>query len=107
MSLNLAAGPGARELRRRLRGIAPATNAPPAFLTTVFTAVMDALAGLRATALAAGLERSGPVGGIYDDELFTQDAGQARVYLPVIDSPALDGIGALCWPLAPAGAEAN
>ena len=54
---------------------------------------MDALAGLRATALAAGLERSGPVGGIYDDELFTQDAGRARVYLPVRDSPALDGTG--------------
>src|SRR5580704_2682163 len=42
---------------------------------------MDALAGLRATALAARLEPSGPVGGIYDDELFTQDAGRARVYL--------------------------
>jgi DNA-binding transcriptional MerR regulator/effector-binding domain-containing protein len=54
---------------------------------------LDALAGLRATALAAGLEQNGPVGGIYDDELFTQDAGHARVYLPVRDSPALDGTG--------------
>ena len=36
---------------------------------------LDALAGLRAAALAAGLEQIGPVGGIYDDELFTQDAG--------------------------------
>ena len=54
---------------------------------------MDALHGLRATALAAGLEQNGPVGGVYDDELFTQDAGQARVYLPVSDSPALDGTG--------------
>jgi DNA-binding transcriptional MerR regulator/effector-binding domain-containing protein len=55
---------------------------------------LDALSGLRATALAAGLERSGPVGGIYDDELFTQEAGQARVYLPVKDSPALGGVDA-------------
>ena len=55
---------------------------------------MDALAGLRATALAAGLEQDGPVGGIYDDELFTQEAGQARVYLPVKDSPALGGVDA-------------
>ena len=55
---------------------------------------LDALAGLRAMALAAGLEQSGPVGGIYDDDLFTQDAGRARVYLPVRDSPALDGTGA-------------
>jgi DNA-binding transcriptional MerR regulator len=53
---------------------------------------LDALAGLRATALAAGLDRSGPVGGIYDDDLFTQDAGYARVYLPVRDAPALAGI---------------
>ena len=61
----------------------------------------DALAGLRAIADAAGLEQSGPVGGLFDDELFTQDAGHARVYLPVRDSPALDGTGAR-WEL-PAG----
>ncbi len=61
----------------------------------------DALAGLRATAAAAGLEQTGPVGGLYDDELFTQDAGRARVYMPVADSPALDGTGAR-WEL-PAG----
>jgi len=61
----------------------------------------DALAGLRATAAAAGLEQAGPVGGLFDDELFTQDAGHARVYLPVRDSPALDGTGAR-WDL-PAG----
>jgi DNA-binding transcriptional MerR regulator/effector-binding domain-containing protein len=61
----------------------------------------DALAGLRATAAAAGLEQTGPVGGVYDDELFTHDAGHARVYLPVRDSPALDGTG-VRWEL-PAG----
>jgi DNA-binding transcriptional MerR regulator/effector-binding domain-containing protein len=61
----------------------------------------DALAGLRATVAAAGLEQTGPVGGLYDDELFTQDTGYARVYLPVKDSPALDGTSAR-WEL-PAG----
>jgi len=61
----------------------------------------DALAGLRAIATEAGLEQTGPVGGLFDDELFTQDAGHARVYLPVKDSPALDGTGAR-WEL-PAG----
>jgi DNA-binding transcriptional MerR regulator len=61
----------------------------------------DALASLQAIAGAAGLEQAGPVGGLYDDELFTQDAGHARVYLPVRDSPALDGTGAR-WDL-PAG----
>jgi effector-binding domain-containing protein len=63
---------------------------------------LDALAGLRATALAAGLEQAGPVGGLFDDELFTQDSGHARVYLPVKDSPALDGTGGVRWEL-PAG----
>ena len=61
---------------------------------------MDALAGLRATALAAGLEQNGPVGGVYDDELFTQEAGHARVYLPVRDTPALDGVDTR-WELPP------
>ncbi|HEX3513506.1 MAG TPA: MerR family transcriptional regulator [Trebonia sp.] len=54
----------------------------------------DAFARLRAIAAAAGLERTGPVGGLFDDELFTQDAGHVRVYLPVRESPALDGTGA-------------
>jgi effector-binding domain-containing protein len=62
---------------------------------------LNALASLRATANAAGLEQTGPVGGIYDDELFTQDAGHARVYLPVRDCPALEGID-VRWDL-PAG----
>jgi DNA-binding transcriptional MerR regulator/effector-binding domain-containing protein len=61
----------------------------------------DALASLRAMAGAAGLEQTGPVGGLFDDELFTQDAGHARVYLPVRDSPAVDATGAR-WEL-PAG----
>jgi DNA-binding transcriptional MerR regulator/effector-binding domain-containing protein len=61
----------------------------------------DALASLRAIAAEAGLEQAGPVGGLYDDELFTQDAGHARVYLPVRDSSALDGTG-VRWEL-PAG----
>jgi DNA-binding transcriptional MerR regulator len=54
----------------------------------------DAMASLRAMAAAAGLEQAGPAGGLFDDELFTQDAGHARVYLPVKDSPALDDTGA-------------
>jgi hypothetical protein len=61
----------------------------------------DALARLRAMAAAAKLEETGPFGGIFADELFTQEAGSARVYLPVRYSPALDGTGAR-WQL-PAG----
>jgi len=54
----------------------------------------DAFARLRAIAEKAGLEQTGPVGGLFDDELFTQDAGRTRVYVPVRESPALDGTGA-------------
>ena len=61
----------------------------------------DAFARLRAIAAAAGLEQTGPVGGLFNDELFTQDAGHVRVYLPVRESPALEGTGAR-WKL-PAG----
>jgi len=61
----------------------------------------DALASLRAITAKAGLEQTGPAGGLYDDELFTDDAGHARVYLPVSESPALDGTG-VRWDL-PAG----
>jgi effector-binding domain-containing protein len=61
----------------------------------------NALAGLATMAQAAGLQQAGPVGALFDDELFTQDAGHARVYLPVHDSPALDGTSAR-WDL-PAG----
>jgi DNA-binding transcriptional MerR regulator len=60
-----------------------------------------ALTRLREIAASAGLEQTGPVGGLFDDELFTEEAGHARVYLPVRDSPALDGTGAR-WEL-PAG----
>jgi DNA-binding transcriptional MerR regulator len=61
----------------------------------------DSFARLREIAAAAGLEQAGPVGGLFEDELFTQDAGHVRVYLPVRESPALDGTGAR-WEL-PAG----
>jgi DNA-binding transcriptional MerR regulator/effector-binding domain-containing protein len=67
----------------------------------VFSWWWDAFARLRAIAAAAGLEQTGPVGGLFDDELFTHDAGHVRVYLPVRESPALDGTGAR-WEL-PAG----
>ncbi len=61
----------------------------------------DALSRMRTIAAASGLERTGPAGGLFDDELFTQEAGHAQVYLPVKDSPALEATGAR-WEL-PAG----
>jgi DNA-binding transcriptional MerR regulator/effector-binding domain-containing protein len=91
----LAGGPTATAIEERLLEGGPTISAA-AYLARkdVVPWFRDALAGLRATALAADLEQTGPTGGIYDDELFTQDAGHARVYLPVRDSPALDATGA-------------
>jgi DNA-binding transcriptional MerR regulator/effector-binding domain-containing protein len=98
----LEGGQTATAIEERLLGGGPTISAA-AYVTekNVLSWFWDALAGLRATAEAAGLEQTGPMGGLYDDELFTQDAGHARVYLPVKDSPALDATGAR-WEL-PAG----
>ncbi len=101
-------------LRRMLEGGPPITieervlgGGPTISVATSVTAAgladwwWDTLVGLRATAQAAGLEPAGPAGGLFDDELFTSDEGNARVYLPVKDSPALNGTG-VRWEL-PAG----
>jgi DNA-binding transcriptional MerR regulator/effector-binding domain-containing protein len=98
----LEGGPAATEIEERLVDGGPALSAD-AYLARkdVSAWFLDALAGLRAVATAAGLKRTGPFGGLYDDELFTQDAGHARVYLPVADTAGLDGAGAR-WEL-PAG----
>jgi DNA-binding transcriptional MerR regulator/effector-binding domain-containing protein len=61
----------------------------------------ESLHALPAIAARAGLRPSGPPGGLYDDDLFAQDEGEARVYLPVHDAPALADTGAR-WDL-PAG----
>jgi DNA-binding transcriptional MerR regulator len=50
----------------------------------------ETLLALRSIAAQARLEQAGPAGGLYDDELFTEEKGRARVYLPVRDSPSLD-----------------
>jgi len=98
----LEGGPAATAIRERILDGGP-TIAVAADLKRedVISWFWDALASLREIATAAGLEQAGPLGGLYDDELFTQDAGHARVYLPVKESPALDGTGAR-WEL-PAG----
>jgi DNA-binding transcriptional MerR regulator/effector-binding domain-containing protein len=98
----LEGGPDATAIEERLIDGSPAISAAAHLMRKdVASWFLDALAGLRAIATAAGLKRTGPFGGLYDDELFTQDAGHARVYLPVADTAALDGTAAR-WEL-PAG----
>jgi DNA-binding transcriptional MerR regulator/effector-binding domain-containing protein len=98
----LEGGPTATAIEERvLEGGATISVAANLMRSDVGSWFWAALAGLRSITTAARLEQTGPVGGLYDDELFTQDAGHARVYLPVQDCPALDGTGAR-WEL-PAG----
>jgi DNA-binding transcriptional MerR regulator len=46
---------------------------------------------LRDAVDAAGLEQTGPLGGVFDDELFTDEQGDAVLYIPVSDPPATAG----------------
>jgi DNA-binding transcriptional MerR regulator len=47
----------------------------------------DAVAELDAALASSGSRPTGPVGGLYDNELFTEERGDAVVYLPVDDPP--------------------
>ncbi|MHA6765364.1 MerR family transcriptional regulator [Streptacidiphilus sp. PAMC 29251] len=49
------------------------------------------LRGLLAVAAEAGIQAAGPAGGVYEDSLFTDDRGRARVYLPVQDIARASG----------------
>src|ERR1700676_223162 len=71
----LEGGPAATAVEERvLEGGATISAAADLMRQDVASWWWDALASLRAIAAAAGLEQIGPVGGLYDDELFTQDA---------------------------------
>jgi DNA-binding transcriptional MerR regulator/effector-binding domain-containing protein len=98
----LEGGAAAIAIEERVLGGGPTISAAADLVRKdVYSWWWDAFVRLRAIAAAAGLEQTGPVGGLFDDELFTHDAGHVRVYLPVRESPALDGTGAR-WEL-PAG----
>ncbi len=47
-----------------------------------------AMAELAATLGALGMTPTGPYGGLYDNELFTDERGRAVVYVPVASAPA-------------------
>jgi DNA-binding transcriptional MerR regulator len=58
-------------------------------LRDVLTWYDDAMGELDATLEAAGLNPAGPPGGLYGNELFTEERGRVAVYFPVADPPAL------------------
>jgi effector-binding domain-containing protein len=49
----------------------------------------DAMGELDRALKAFGLSPTGPPGGLYGNELFTEERGAVAVYLPVADPPAL------------------
>ena len=49
---------------------------------------------------ASGAVRTGPPGGLYDDEVFTEERGTAVVYVPVTDPPAKGPVEPLVIPAA-------
>jgi DNA-binding transcriptional MerR regulator len=47
---------------------------------------------------AVGAIRTGPPGGLYDNELFTEERGSVVVYVPVADPPAVGAVQPLILP---------
>jgi DNA-binding transcriptional MerR regulator len=84
-------------LRRLLRpAVAPIEvehRATGAFPTAAIRATVDHdevlswYSGAMAEIEALGLTPAGPIGGLYDNELFTAERGEAIVYVPVADPP--------------------
>jgi DNA-binding transcriptional MerR regulator len=84
----------------------------PATLAAAITSLVDlgdleawyqgALGELRATVSAQGVSASGPPGGIYANELFTEERGDATLFLPV--APEVRPVGRV-RPISLPGAE--
>ncbi|HEY2206003.1 MAG TPA: MerR family transcriptional regulator [Pseudonocardia sp.] len=60
----------------------------------------EAMTELRRTLRAHGLRPTGPGGGLYDNELFTDEHGAAVVYLPVPDPPSAGRVAPFVIPAA-------
>jgi DNA-binding transcriptional MerR regulator len=60
----------------------------------------SAMAELEAVLEAAGAAWVGPPGGLYDNELFTEDRGAMVVYIPVSDPPTTGAVERLVLPAA-------
>ncbi|HEY1635328.1 MAG TPA: MerR family transcriptional regulator [Acidimicrobiales bacterium] len=60
----------------------------------------EAMGALDRTLGAAGVSSVGPPGGLYDNKLFTEDRGEAVVYIPVADAPRLGRVRPFVIPAA-------
>jgi DNA-binding transcriptional MerR regulator len=101
-------------LRRLLRPASPPIQveirAAAAITTAAIRATVDhsevvdwyraAMAELDQALWTAHLKPTGPCGGLYDNELFTDDRGSAVVYVPVADPPAAGRVRPFTVPAA-------
>jgi DNA-binding transcriptional MerR regulator len=84
----LQPSPAPIEVRhRRTEAITVAAVRDVVDLADVLSWFDNAMAELEAVISAAGVTRTGPAGGLYDDELFTDERGSVVVYIPVADPP--------------------
>ena len=83
---------------RRTEEITVAAVSDVVDLTDVLSWYDDAMAELDAVINAAGVTRTGPSGGLYDNDLFTDERGSVVVYIPVADPPTARAVRPLVIP---------
>jgi DNA-binding transcriptional MerR regulator len=77
---------------RRTEAITVAAVRDVVDLTDVLSWHDNAMTELEAAIGAAGVTRIGPAGGLYDNELFTDERGSVVIYLPVADPPTAGAV---------------
>lgn len=98
-SLRRLLSPAPRALPVRLRS-APAQVVAGIDGDVDKTDVLAWYAGAMAELLGLGLEETGPCGGLYDNELFTEDHGHVMVYLTAASAPQAGRAGPVTIPAA-------
>jgi DNA-binding transcriptional MerR regulator len=91
--------PAPLEVRRHRRPAATVAAVRDVIdLSDVLAWYDTAMSELNAVLGAVGAVRTGPPGGLYDDELFTEERGAAAVYIPVTDPPSQGAVEPLVIP---------
>jgi DNA-binding transcriptional MerR regulator len=86
--------------RRRVEAVTVAAVRAVVDLDEVIDWYAAAMSELDAVLAAAGADVLGPPGGLYDNELFTDERGTALVYLPVADPPTHGTVAPFTIPTA-------
>jgi DNA-binding transcriptional MerR regulator len=93
--------PAPQEIRRRrTKAATVAAVRDVVDLSDVLAWYGSAMSELGAVLSAAGAVPTGPPGGLYDNELFTEERGAAAVFIPVADPPVRGAVERLVIPAA-------